>query len=210
MSMTFNSLLQEVQAELERSDSLFVSYIPNFINNTIDRINADLPNIGMELYVTGFFTVGNPVIPKPGRWRRTISINYGTGAGFNTQNQMYLRVYDYLTLFSPDATQTAPPQYYADYGFYNILVAPTPNIAYPFKIAYLEIPPYLTSANQTNWITNYAPRLLLYGTLLEATIYLKDSERIAEFEGEYQKSLQPLLAQDKMRYTDRTSNRGSD
>jgi hypothetical protein len=208
--MTYNSLVNQVQNELERNDALFFSYIPNFINNAIDRINADLPNLGFELYVTGFFTVGNPVISKPGRWRRTISINYGTGTEFNTQNQMYLRTYDYLILYSPDATVLAPPLYYADYGFYNIIVAPTPDIAYPFKMAYLEIPPYLTSSNQTNWITNYAPRLLLYGTLLEAVIYLKDSERIQEFEGEYQKSLQPLLAQDKMRYTDRTSNRGSD
>lgn len=209
-TMTYNTLVKQVQDELERTDATFVSYIPNFIYQAHDRINADSKNVGLERYVSGAFNAGNPVFAKPGRWRRTISFSYGSGAGNNTRNQIRLRSYEYLRNYWPDATQTSVPLYYADYGFFNFLVAPTPAANYPYELAYLELPEPIGPTVQTNWLTTYAPRLLLYATLLEAVIYLKDPERIPELEAEYQKSLAPLNTQDAMRTIDRASDRDAD
>lgn len=210
MAMTYNSLVQQVQDELDRYDALFVSYIPNFILQATDRINADLKNIGFEQYVAGAFIVGLSVQPKPARWRRTITFNYGTGAGNNIRNPIRLRTYEFCRAYAPDPTQTAPPQFYADYGFYNFLIAPTPDQTYPFELAYLEIPETITANVQTNWLTNYAPSLLLYATLLEAVIYLKVSERVLEMQGEYDRRLAPLANQDQERKLDRGSNLRTD
>lgn len=210
MTMTYNSLVQQVQDELDRYDTLFVSYIPNFILQATDRINADLKNIGFEQYVTGAFIVGVSVQPKPARWRRTITFNYGTGTGNNTRNPIRLRTYEFCRAYAPDSTQTAPPQFYSDYGFYNFLIAPTPDQAYPFELAYLEIPQVITTSVQTNWLTNYAPSLYLYAVLLEAVIYLKVTERIPEMQAEYDRRLAPLAAQDQERKLDRASDLRTD
>jgi hypothetical protein len=210
MVMTYNSLVQQVQDELDRYDTLFVSYIPNLIYQATDRINADLKNIGLEQYVTGTFIAnainGGSVIPKPARWRRTITFNYGTGVGNNVVTPILLRTYEFCRNYSPNASVSAPPLYYADYGFYNYLIVPTPDQAYPFELAYLEVPETITANVQTNWITNYAPSLYLYAVLLEAVIYLNFPERIPSMQAEYEKRLAPLAAQDQERKLDRETS----
>lgn len=210
MAMTYNSLVLQIQAELDRTDADFVAQIPNFILNAHQRICRDSKNIGFEQYVTGSFTVGLPVIPKPARWRKNITFNYGSGTNNVVVNPIELRTYEYLRSYWPNPTLTSAPLYYADYGFYNFLVAPTPDDTYPFEIAYLELPQVLSLLNQTNWLTNYAPDLLLYACILEAVIYLKVDERISVFANEYNVRLQALNAQDEQRYIDRQSVREAD
>ena len=211
MTMTYNSLILEVQAYLERADASTVSNIPNFISNAEYRISKDLDgNLGLVQYVANTFTVANGVIAKPARWRRTLTFRFGSGVGFNKNNQLYNRVYDFCNNYWPDRTVLAPPKFYADYGYYNWLVVPTPDIAYPYEIGYIELVEPLSLANQTNWLTNYAPTALLFGTLLEATPFLKDDERIPTWTANYQDSISGLKQQDSGRYTDRVSDRESD
>jgi hypothetical protein len=211
MAMTYNSLVLQIQAELDRTDADFVAQIPNFILNAHQRICRDSKNIGFEQYVTGSFIVGVPVIAKPGRWRRNITFNYGTGDPVApTVNPIVLRSYEYLRSYWPQPTQTAAPLYYADYGYFNFLVAPTPNDTYPFELAYLELPEPLSILTQTNWLTNYAPDILLYACLLEGVIYLKVDERIQVFTTEYQSRITALNSQDDVRVVDRSSVRESD
>ncbi len=210
MTMTFNSLKNQIEAYLNREDQSTIDQIPNFISQAEQRICRECENLGLESYVTGFFIPTVSVYPKPARWRRSITFNYGTGAENNTRNQVRLRVYEYLRSYWPDSTRTGAPLYYSDYGFSNFLVAPTPDQAYPFELAYLQLPEPLTVQNQTNWITNYAPDLILYGSLLEAIPFLKNDERVQLWMEFYKRASDSVKAQDKSRVVDRASNRDAD
>lgn len=210
MSMTYNSLVSQVEAYLDRTDASTIAQIPGFILNAEQRIARESKNIGLEQYISGNFIVGLSVMPKPARWRRTLSLNFGNGAGNNVHNQLFLRSYEFLRNYWPNPTLTDAPKFYSDYGYNNILIAPTPDVAYPFEWSYLELPAALTLTNQTNWLTNYAPDVLLYATLLEAIPYLKDDERIPVWTGMYERGLKSLNDQDDQRILDRASNRGSD
>ncbi len=212
MTMTFNSLVQTIKDEMERYDDLFVSYIPTFINDAIDKINVDAKNIGLEQYVSSSFQVGDPVIQKPARWRRNITFNYGSGSNFNTRNTIRLMAYEFLLEYTPDPADTTkfgPPKYYSDYGFYNFQIAPTPDQAYPFQLAYLEIPSQLSESSQQNWLTDYAPLLLKYGALVQAAIWALNN-RLPHFQEEYQRYLAPFNVQDELRVIDRSANRKAD
>lgn len=211
--MTYNTLVLQLENYLNRYDAILIAQIPNFIYQAEQRICRESKNIGLERYVTNAFTAGDSVIPKPGRWRRTITFNYGSGFNFNTRNQLYLRTYEYVRSYWPNSTifnVANPPMYYCDYSYTHLLIAPTPALAYPFEMAFLELPPPLTIANQTNWLTNYAPDLLLYACLLEAIPFLKNDERIPVWEKLYDRALASLENQDQLRYMDRTSDRSSD
>jgi|SRR5215813_1218453 len=210
MAMTFNSLSAQILSYLIRSDADTIAQIPNFISQAEQRICRESKNIGLEVYVTSAFLVGNPVITKPGRWRRSLSLNFGTGVGNNTRNQLALRKYEFLRNYWPDATKTAPPQFYCDYGYSHLLVAPTPDQAYPFEYSYLELPDPITVNNQTNWITNYAPDVFLYASLLEAVPFLQNDERVPLWQNMYQKGIESLNSQDDQRLLDRASNARSD
>lgn len=210
MTITYNSLVAQVTGYLERSDSNTIAQIPNFIYQAEQRICRESKNIGFEVYVTGNFTPDVAVYQKPADWRRNITFNYGTGSGSNSRNSIQLRTYEYLVSYWPDRTQSGPPLFYSDYGYNQYLVAPTPDQAYPFEYGYLALPTPITVDNQTNWLTDYAPDILLYATLLESMGYLKNDERVSTWQEYYNRALASLNNQDAQRVEDRQSNRDSD
>jgi hypothetical protein len=61
----------------------------------------------------------------------------------------------------------------------------------------------LDDNNQTNWLTEYAPNLLLYATLLEATPFLKNDERIPVWTNMYAMAAQALNGEDLKKILDR-------
>jgi hypothetical protein len=97
--------------------------------------------------------------------------------------------------------------FYAEYDYDHWLIVPTPDYAYPFEIVYYELPPLLDDTIQTNWLTEYAPQLLLYGALLEATPFLKNDERIATWQSYYDRAAAMLNGEDLAKILDRNASR---
>lgn len=214
MSMTFNSLVKQIQSYLNRTDQDTLDQIPNFIRQAEEKICRQCKTIGFEVYVTGNFEPGISVLPKPGRWRRHISFNFGTSEDpilvKSVRNPILLRSYEYLRTFWPDPFLTDKPQFYSDYGFSSMLIAPTPDEAYPFEYSYLELPQPLSPSNQTNWLTEYASGALLYGSLLETASFLKDDERIPVWEKYYLSEIQAIQQTDTLNMQDRSADREND
>jgi hypothetical protein len=210
--LTFTSLRQDVERYLERgatyaSDPVVYEQIPRLINLAERRIARELKVQGFINVVTGTLLAGQSVYAKPDRWRDTVSMNIGTGASGNTRKQLFTRDYEYMRRYWPDATQTSQPCFYGDYDYTHWLVAPTPDLPYSFEVLYYELPPLLSDDVQTNWLTEYAPQLLLYGTLLEATPFLKNDERIGTWQAYYDRAAQMLNGEDLAKILDRNSVR---
>jgi hypothetical protein len=211
-TMTFTTLQQDVRRYLERgttyaSDPVVFEQIPRLINLAERRIARELKVQGFINVVSGTLQSGVAVYPKPDRWRDTVSINIGTGANNNTRKVLLSRVYEYLLSYWPDRTATAQPIFYSDYDYTHWLIAPTPNADYPFEVLYYELPPLLDDVVQTNWLTDYAPQLLLYGTLLEATPFLKNDERIPVWQNMYDRAAAMLNGEDLAKILDRSAVR---
>ena len=211
-TLTFTTLQEDVRRYLERgatlvSDPVVFEQIPRLINLAERRISRELKIQGFINVVTGTLSVGLSVYDKPDRWRDTISINIGVGAGNNTRKAVFARSYEYARTYWPDSTETGEPEFYADYDYNHWLFAPTPDEAYPFEIVYYALPQLLDDANQTNWVTEYAPQLLLYGTLLEATPFLKNDERIPVWQTMYDRAAAMLNGEDLAKILDRAAAR---
>lgn len=193
-ALTYDSLLSDVQIYAERDDAPFVSQIPRFVMLAENRLASEVRGLGFQRYVTGNFS-GN-TLPKPARWRETVSINTTVNS-----ERVFLqpRTYDYCRAFCPDPTVTGTPRYYADYEYEHYLFVPTPLEPYAFELAYYERPEPLSDENQTNWTTQYAPQLLLYATLMEAQPFLKRPERTAEFQTLYDRALQGISQESSRR-----------
>lgn len=211
-TMTFTTLQQDVRRYLERgatyaSDPVVYEQIPRLINLAERRIARELKVQGFINVVTGTFAVGQAVYSKPDRWRDTVSVNIGTGANNNNRKVLFTRDYEYLLSYWPNRTETDEPVFYADYDYDHWLIAPTPDAEYPFEILYYELPPLLDDVVQTNWLTEYAPQLLLYGTLLEATPFLKNDERINVWQSMYDRAAAMLNGEDLAKILDRSAVR---
>ncbi len=198
-AMTYDNLTSNVLQYLERNDPAVVNQIPTFIMLAEFEIAEMMKSLGQQQVVQSTMQVGNPVIPKPSRWRKTVSMNI-TVAG--KLQSVLLRKYEYLRNYAPDSTATGIPLYYSDYDYDNWLVAPTPDQSYAFEVLYYERLVPLSSETQTNWITRNAPNAMLYGTLLQAMPFLKNDQRLI-FQQKYTEAVQALSNEDKLRIADR-------
>lgn len=194
-TMTYDSLVADIIAYAERSsDTSFIDRVPRFIALCENRLAVEVRGLGILQTVTG--TLASAVMDKPVRWRETRNFSILVGA---ERRFIFERSYEYCRAFWPDSSLTAEPRYYADYDYEHFLLVGTPDQAYPFELQYFERPEPLSSSNQTNWTTRYAPQLLLYGSLLEAQPYLKTSERIQEFQNLFDRSLMMVTREDQRR-----------
>ena len=207
-AMTYNSLLDDLRAYLERgatlaTDPTVYEMLPMLIGMAERRLARELKIQGTVNVVTSILVVGQSVYDKPDRWRETVSMFVGIGTGNNTRSEIYPRAYEYIRSYWPNPTTTGTPRFYADYDYSHWLIAPTPVAALPMEILYYELPPLLDETNQTNWFTEYAPNALLYATLLESAPFLKNDERIATWEGFYNRSVAALNGEDIRQISDR-------
>lgn len=197
--MTYDSLTSTVLQYLERNDAAVVNAIPTFISLAEFEIAQEIKTLGQLQIVESAMTASNAILQKPARWRKTVSMSV-TVAG--KKQPVYLRKYEYLKNYWPDADQTDVPLYYADTDWEHWYIAPTPNLAYAFEVLYYERIAPLSSANQTNWLTQNAPNAMLFGTLLQAMQFLKNDQRVI-FQQKYTESLQSLKSEDVARVGDR-------
>jgi len=208
--LTYDTLKEQIKAYLERDDSVISSSFDTWVKFAHDRISRDSNTQLFEVYVSNNFQAGNPVIPKPARWLNTVTFNFGTGTNNNTRNQLLLRSYEYCRMYWPDDSQTDVPLFFSDYGFNNILIAPTPDQDYPFEFGYLEVPQIIDSNFQTNYLTEFMPEVLLKAVLLESMLELKNDERMAAVEAEYVKAISSWNAKNELRKIDRYTSRKAD
>ncbi len=204
-SMTYTSLLEDMRRYLERgftaeSDQIVYEQLPRLITLGERRIARELKIEGFIRAVTAPLQPGVAVYLKPDRWRDTVSMTIDGVP-------IFARSYEYIRNYWPDEAQTGEPQYYADYDYQHWLLAPTPATAQTWEILYYEQPRLLGEDFQTNWLTEYAPDLLLYASLLEATPFLKNDERVQLWQAMYDRAAQALSGEDLKRIMDRTANR---
>jgi hypothetical protein len=164
------------------------------------RIASEVSGLGFIEYVTSDMVPNESVIAKPENWRETISFSIGLTVSSTAKRGWLLeRSYEYCRSFAPTPSEVGVPKYFADYDYEHLLIAQTPDLAYPFEMAYRKRPDPLSPENQTSWTTKYAPGLILYAALLETAPFLKNDERIATFQTMYDRASAAVTAEDKKR-----------
>jgi hypothetical protein len=201
--MTYDSLVENIQSYLNRTDTATLEKIPLFIMLAEQIIASQIKFLGNLTVNTSTMVANTSIIDKPARWHKTVSMNVlVNGERF----PVLLRKYEYLREYSPLATVTGIPVYYGDYDYTHWLVAPAPDAAYTFEVLYYERIQPLDSTNQTNWFTIYAPQALLYGSLLQAMPFIKNDERSIMWKANYDQIMQTLKQEDVQRIGDRQAS----
>ena len=112
-------------------------------------------------------------------------------------------VYSYLLLkhvsfirdYTPNASTTGLPKYYALFDDTTFLLAPTPDTGYSFELHYKYRPASLTAGADggTTWLSTNAPDALLYGALIEAATFLKTPEEVGQYEQRFKEAIAALM-----------------
>ena len=205
--MNYTSLHDQIASYANRTDSFFTNQIANFIQQGIQRIYSEAKNIGFEQVLIGKLVPSQATMAKPANWRETISFELLDG---DNSTFLWNRSSDFCRAYWPDDTQVAKPEFYSDFANYNLFrLAPVPDLEYDFRIIYLGLPLFNTD-NPMNFLTERYSRLLFYACMLEAMPFLKDDERLVQFENLYASALSDINSDTTERYSDRTSKRDKD
>ena len=177
MSFTYDGLKQAIQDYTENSETTFVNNLPVFIRAAEERI---LKNVQLNLFMRnqqGTMTANNQYLGAPSDFLAPFSITV-TVSG----KKQFLEFKDlsFIEEFNPDYTVTGVPRYYAQFDVGNFIVAPTPNQDYAVEVQYLFRPASLTSGagTGTTWLSDNADLAMLYGSLVEAYIFMKGEQDI--------------------------------
>jgi len=209
-TMTYDSLLQDLRRYLERgstsaTDPYVYEQLPRIINLAERRIARELKVQGFIVAATVGLTAHTATYAKPDRWRDTVSMTIVTE---DTRSPVFARSYEYIRAVELNANGgSGKPEFYADYDYSHWLLSPTPDVDYTLEVLYYELPVLLDDSNQSNWLTDYAPDLLLYASLLEATPFLKADERIPVWQQMYDRAAGMLNGEDLAKMLDRAAVR---
>jgi len=81
--LTYDNLVSTIEQYLERNDAAVVSQIPVFITLAEFEIAQQIKTLGQIEVAQGTMEVGNPIIQKPARWRKTVSMSVTSEGGGN-------------------------------------------------------------------------------------------------------------------------------
>jgi hypothetical protein len=214
-TITYSSLVQSVLDYTKRSDEAFQTQIPLFIMLAQQRLARDLKIVGVKQTVSDTLLVGNPLLQKPFNWLTTSSFFIKVGQNLNPDNfimsaPLYQRSFEFCELYWPDSSILKEPKYFNDdVNVSNFLIYPTPDKSYPCMITLYVLPNMLDNSVQTNIFTQYAPTALLYRTLVEAYMFLKDHEQTSLWLQTYINDVGSLKLENKERMIDGFAKRGS-
>lgn len=194
--MAINTYATLVSASTEwlarDQDTTLTARIPDFITLCEAKLNRDLYHVKMEKRSYASFNLSNSEpeyvsLPSDFQSMRRIRLSSVTGKPrLEYKSQMELD--DYRTR---NGNTTGQPKYFTIFGD-ELEFCPTPDSAYTIEMVYRATLSALTSINTSNWLLSFAPDIYLYGTLLEATPYMQQDERIAVWAAGFSSALEAL------------------
>jgi hypothetical protein len=184
--MTLAELKTLIQNYVENEETTFVNSLDDFIKNAEERIFELIQFDYFRKNVTGSLTTGNTYLTTPTDYQMSFSLAVIDASGdyhyLDKKHPSFMREF----IVDPtDSTLRALPRYYADFdkelstasnNGSTIIVSPVPDANYSVELHYL-----------------YRPNSLLYGSLVEANIFLKgESDMQQQYEQRFMTEISRL------------------
>lgn len=201
-ALNYTSLLSTISDYLERDD--LTASIPVFIRLAEKKCSRILKAQLATLTVTDALTINSPLVTKPQRWVENLSFSVQVDGQVIPLKK---RSRETIQTMYPDTTVIGTPKYYAEWQENYFYIGPTPADAYPFELVVYQEPVPLDNNNQTNYLTDNAPDLMIYSTLLEAEGYLKNDERVPLWKAARDEIISQYTGLDMRRMNDRQQDR---
>jgi hypothetical protein len=205
--MDYNTLFSQIQTYTENifpdtylANGSTVSYtdqINTFIQQAEERIYNTVQIPSLRKNVTGNCTASNKYLACPNDYLATYSLAIINADG--TYTYLLNKDVNFIRESYPSPTVTGTPKYYALFGSrlndpneLTFILGPTPDLSYGAELHYFYYPESIVTAG-TSWLgDNYSP-VLLYGSIVEAYIYMKgEPDLLANYTAKYNEAMQQL------------------
>jgi len=188
MAWTYSTLVQAIKDFTQYDETTFNSNIATFIQNAEERILFAVDLTVFRKNQTGTTTASNKYLTAPTDYLSAFSLSIISGGSTTFLLQKDV---EYLQEYNPTGA-TGVPKYYANFDIDTFVLAPVPAAAYTAELHYFYRPASLTTTtgSETTWISDYGQEALLYGSLIEAYIFMKgEPDLIAMYDKRYNEAL---------------------
>jgi len=170
--MTYAELKSLIQNYLQNTETQFVSDLPSIIKQAEERILKTIQLPVFRKNVSGTLTSGNEYLATPTDFLDNFSLSF-TSSG--SQTFLLFKDVNFIREAYPNSSTTGTPKHYALFDDGSFIIGPTPDSSYAVELHYFYRPASITAGadSGTTWLSENAENALLYGSLLEAYIYMK-------------------------------------
>ena len=189
MSFTYATLKTAIGNYLESAETTFTTNLPTFIQEAEERILKFVELPEQRKNVQGVTTASTRFLACPSDFLAPMSLAIISD---NTYTYLDLKHASFLKQYSPTTTVTGQPKYYSLFSQESFALAPVPDGIYTVELHYLYKPSSLTSGSDsgTTVLSTDYPDALLYGSLVEGAIFLKETpDVIAQFEARFKEAI---------------------
>ena len=172
MSFTYAQLKTAIQDYTDNAETTFVNHLNDFIKASEEKL---LKSVDLDYFrknVTSTLTSSDQFLTVPTDYLASFSLQITTSG---SESFLLQKDVNYIREYTPAASTTGLPKYYARFDENNFILAPTPDTAYTIELHYFYRPTSLTAGADggTTWLSTNAPYALLYGSLIEAYTFMK-------------------------------------
>jgi hypothetical protein len=195
--MTYAELCVLIQDYTE--NSFTVDQLNTFIQQTEQRIYNAIQLPDLRKNVTGTLSAHNKYLQCPTDFMAMHSLAAVDTAG--NFNYLLNKDVNFLREAYPSAATEGEPRYYALFGpradndlYLTFIVAPTPDTDYTAELHYFAYPESIVTAAST-WLGDNFDSALLYGSIMEAYIFMKGAPELMQTYKQYYTEALALLKQ---------------
>jgi|TARA_E500000318_G_C3562450_1_gene214080 hypothetical protein len=189
MAWTYTTLTQAIKDYTENTETTFVSNIPVFVKTTEEQLLRSIQLPDFRKNVTGTLTQSNQYLATPSDFLYPYSLAIDN-SGYEF---LIFKDVNFIREAFPDSTATGVPKYYSIFDDETFLVAPTPNGNFTAELHYSYLPQSIVdAATGTSWLGDNATNALLYGSLVQAYIFMKGEPDIIQ---QYQQQFEIAVGQ---------------
>ena len=191
--MNYTELSTAIKDYTQNFESDFIANIPVFVEQAEQRIYNSVQFPSLRKNVTGVLTPNNKYLSCPNDFLAVYSIAVISGGSYE---YLLNKDVNFIRQAYPTPTDTGLPRYYALFGptfstsaELSFILGPTPDSNYTAELHYFFYPESIVTANNT-WLGDNFDTVLLYGSLVEAAIFMKsEADMMSYYDGKYKEAL---------------------
>lgn len=204
MPYTYNTLTNDIIANMEEDSEEFVSALPSIIERAQSHLQRRLDPVNIIRFTEVSVSASVRTLNLPSDLLVLKSIQVcATGGWTNLLEQNN----EFLTAYWPDYTSCAPSKYYAPKDNASIYLAPTPPSNSTALLEYIPRVTILSSAHPTNYFSERADSAFFAAGMMFANAWTKNAAAVSIWKGILDEELSALNIESTRARRSDTSNR---
>jgi hypothetical protein len=180
MSYTYDTLVDDIIANMEENSAEFEAALPTIISRAQNYLQRRIDPINIIRFVEVSVSASTRTLELPADVLVLKSVQVCASSGWTNLIQ---QTNEYLTAYWPDWTSCAPSKYYAAKDGLQIFLAPTPSTGGLAHLEYIPKVTILSSAAPSNWFSENAEAALFNATMFYANLWAKNQVAAERWKG---------------------------